>query len=603
MGPMASTPQNQLTPAVERARLQRSGTLHWIHWLVVALSGVLTVAAYGLAQAQVQDKVNARFQRESSQVVELVSDRLQHYEDGLWGGVGAIRASGDRVDQASWRAFAQTLRIERKYPGINGVGVILQVREEDRADYLERERRTRPTFRIHPPHDGPEFMPITYIEPEATNARAVGLDMAHEQNRYAAAKRARDTGSAQITGPIVLVQDAERTPGFLFYAPFYRGGPPSAPEARRARFAGMVYAPFVVKKLMEGVLAKQSRNVRVRIRDGSDTLYNELEGVERDFDPDPLFKRQVDLALYGRTWQFDVWASRSFRESAASTQPATILAGGIAIDLLLFLLFVGLTRANRRAVEFVDAVSAQLEREKEALEATSSQLRVTNRDLERFVYAASHDLRSPLRGVDNLCAWITEDLGESIDPEVKHQLALMRTRITRMDGLLDGLLEFSRLQEGGGELGLVSRDTVEAIVHLIEPPRGLDVVLEWGVEPFETLKGALELVFRNLIGNAVKHHDRATGQIVVRALDEGEVYTFEVSDDGPGIEPEFREQVFEMFETLRTRDEIEGSGMGLALVKKVIQERGGVVELHSNGPRGSRFRFTWPKLERGQEAA
>ena len=70
----------------------------------------------------------------------------------------------------------------------------------------------------------PNIGPITYIEPVSTNAKAVGLDMAHEANRYAAAKQARDSGVARITGPIVLVQDEQHTPGFLFYAPFYRGG-------------------------------------------------------------------------------------------------------------------------------------------------------------------------------------------------------------------------------------------------------------------------------------------------------------------------------------------------------------------------------------------
>lgn len=111
--------------------------------------------------------------------------------------------------------------------------------------------------------------------------------MAHEINRLTAAKKARDTGVAQITGPITLVQDAGKTPGFLFYAPFYQGGIYEEVAQRRKHFSGLVYAPFVVRKLMEGVLAKHKRHVGVRISDGQNVLYDELAASEENFDPEP----------------------------------------------------------------------------------------------------------------------------------------------------------------------------------------------------------------------------------------------------------------------------------------------------------------------------
>ncbi|MFT5175813.1 MAG: CHASE1-domain containing sensor protein [Gammaproteobacteria bacterium] len=173
------------------------------------------------------------------------------YEDALWGGVDAIAAAkgtNSEFNEHNWRAFSGTLQIGKKSPGISGIGVIHRVEPGELASYLAQQRRTRAQFRVHPAHRQNEYMPITFIEPMAPNLKAVGLDMAHANNRYTAAKKARDSGLAQVTGPIVLVQGSAKTPGFLFYAPFYHSGPSATIEQRRQRFAGMVYAPFCGQK-------------------------------------------------------------------------------------------------------------------------------------------------------------------------------------------------------------------------------------------------------------------------------------------------------------------------------------------------------------------
>ena len=210
-----STESNPVPLDLDREKLIEAGRLHWFHWLVIALSLVLTFGAWYFAQSQVDEKVEAQFQREAAQSVELISERMQKYEDALWGGVGAIQAQGGDINHTDWLTFSETLSLVVKYPGINGIGVIHSVQPEQLPGYLEEQRRLRPDYAIHPAHGESEYLPITYIEPVATNQKAVGLDMAHEANRYNAAKKARDTGTAQITGPITLVQDAQKTPGFV----------------------------------------------------------------------------------------------------------------------------------------------------------------------------------------------------------------------------------------------------------------------------------------------------------------------------------------------------------------------------------------------------
>ena len=341
---------------LELKALERASKLHWFHWLVVIFSLFLTLGAWTIAQTSIEEKAVLQFDREAQRAVELIQERMQKYEDGLWGGVAAIDALGGDISYPQWLTFSKSLHIDTKYPGINGIGVIYHVPTTSFGTFLHNQRKLRPDFKVHPEHHRPLYLPITYIEPIETNTQALGLDMAHETNRYQAAMKARDTGAARITGPIILVQDKAQTPGFLFYAPFYHGKKPQTLAEREARFAGMVYAPFVVKKLMEGTLHKEKRDVRISITDDGSMLYNEHSQEIFGFDPKPLFTKTLELDLYGRTWVFDIRSAKSFRAIAHNNQPLFILIGGILLDAMLLTLFILLANTNRRAYTLVRQV-------------------------------------------------------------------------------------------------------------------------------------------------------------------------------------------------------------------------------------------------------
>lgn len=330
--------------------------LHWLHWCVIVASLILTISAWTIAKKAVEEKAATVFEREASQVIELITERMRKYEDALWAGAAAIHSQSDHdINYLEWQRFARTLDVEAKYPGINGVGVIYYVQPKSLQAYLDSERQTRPDFRIHPKHNKNEYWPITYIEPVAINRQAVGLDIAHEVNRYTAAVKARDSGRAQITGPIVLVQDEAKTQGFLFYVPFYGSHDIESVENRQKHFTGLVYAPFIMNKLMEGTLRKEERHIGIKISDGDNTLYDEHTLNIVDYDPDPLFKRHVSLDFYGRPWEIDLRSSLDFRAATGSYQPLIILICGLLIDCLLTALFVSLTRANKKTSAALDA--------------------------------------------------------------------------------------------------------------------------------------------------------------------------------------------------------------------------------------------------------
>lgn len=351
-------------------------SLSWLHWLVVVLSLTLTLVAWQISSHMATDRARLQFDHQVEQLNEVLVDRMRIYEFALVSGVGAVHAQDGDIDWETWRAFSESLAMTERLPGINGIGIIRRVTPDNLATLLEQQREKRPDFRVHPPHQQDEHWPIVYVEPEASNRAAIGLDMAHEANRYQAARRAMLSGETQITGPIVLVQDQARTPGFLFYHPFYQTASVPPADQREAQFEGLVYAPFIMSKLMAGALANSNRLIHFRILDESETLYDELEPGQPNLDTTPMFRQSYSLELYGREWQFDVQTTELFESFNASKQPAVILGAGIVIDALIILVFYLLGNAKRRAEESVDQKTAELQESLDFIEQLTDNLPV-----------------------------------------------------------------------------------------------------------------------------------------------------------------------------------------------------------------------------------
>ncbi|HEX2879822.1 MAG TPA: ATP-binding protein [Polyangiaceae bacterium] len=225
----------------------------------------------------------------------------------------------------------------------------------------------------------------------------------------------------------------------------------------------------------------------------------------------------------------------------------------------------------------------------------SRDLARSNAELEQFVYAASHDLRAPLRAIHMLSEWIGNDLQDTVKPDVKDQLDLLRKRVSRMTVLLDDLLDYSRV--GRDQYPASKVNTGQLLVEVVEMlamPPAFTVEIAAGMPTLETPVAPLKQIFANLLTNAVTHHDRKAGRIEIAAHENGQHVEFSIADDGPGIPAKFQQRIFQMFQTLQPRDRVEGSGIGLALVKKSVESVGGTVNVTSEG-RGCTFRFTWPK--------
>jgi PAS domain S-box-containing protein len=249
-------------------------------------------------------------------------------------------------------------------------------------------------------------------------------------------------------------------------------------------------------------------------------------------------------------------------------------------------------------VKVLSAITDISERVKDSqkLAEHRDELERSNKELATFAYVASHDLKSPLRGIFQISHWIEEDLNNGETQAISGHMKMLRGRLKRMEHLLDDLLAYSRAGRLEGSVTQVEiGNLAKSIFEMQTPPEGFVLEVAEDLPTFSTLATPLEQVLRNLFSNAIKHHDRNQGQISLsyRVVNK-DYYEFSVIDDGPGIPPKYQERVYVMFQTLRPRDEIEGSGMGLALVKKIVETYGGKTSIVSDGIRGSCIRFTWP---------
>jgi PAS domain S-box-containing protein len=260
--------------------------------------------------------------------------------------------------------------------------------------------------------------------------------------------------------------------------------------------------------------------------------------------------------------------------------------------------------AHAEAIRRAEELEAALLTAQEARAAAERATAATNeayRELDQFAYVASHDLKAPLRGINNLAQWIQDDLGEELDGESAEHLRLLQGRVHRMEALIDGILAYSRAGRVRNAPEPVDTGAlVREVIELLAPPPEVEFDVCEQMPVLEAERVPLQQVFLNLLGNAVKYGraERDDVTVCLECRDLGDAFEFAVRDNGPGIDPEYHERIWGIFQTLAARDKVEGTGIGLSIVKKVIETRGGRVALESAPGRGATFRFTWPKTPR-----
>jgi signal transduction histidine kinase/HAMP domain-containing protein len=229
---------------------------------------------------------------------------------------------------------------------------------------------------------------------------------------------------------------------------------------------------------------------------------------------------------------------------------------------------------------------------------TVRDLRRSNKELQEFAHVAAHDLKAPLRAIGTLADWIASDYADKFDENGRGQMRMLKGRVSRLAELIDGILHYSEIGKvGNGPEPVNLNELISEILALLDPPEHIQVKVKGELPSIVAEKTRVGQVFRNLIDNAIKYLDKPEGRIEIGCTDDGDFWRFSVADNGPGIDKKYFQKIFQMFQTLTPRDERESTGIGLAIVKKIVELFGGGVWVESTIGEGSTFFFTLPKYE------
>ncbi|MFZ4798330.1 MAG: PAS domain S-box protein [Bacteroidia bacterium] len=258
----------------------------------------------------------------------------------------------------------------------------------------------------------------------------------------------------------------------------------------------------------------------------------------------------------------------------------------------------GVPVIENNKVKGLRGIFQDITQEKEAerqLKEYSEELEMKNKELDQFAYIVSHDLKAPLRGINNLSLWIEEDLGDLIEGEIKASFEMMRGRVKRMELLINGILEYSRAGRVKQEVETFElKPMLDELVEALSPAEKFKITIPNDLPKVTAERISFEQIFTNYISNGIKYNNNPEPTITVSYKINHGMYEFCVADNGDGIDKQFHDKVFVIFQTLQSRDTYESTGVGLAIVKKIVEDKGGKVWIESEKGQGAKFYFSWP---------
>lgn len=240
---------------------------------------------------------------------------------------------------------------------------------------------------------------------------------------------------------------------------------------------------------------------------------------------------------------------------------------------------------------FLDLYRQQKLAEKQAIE-----LRNVNKELNDFASIVSHDLKAPLRAIRSLANWLAVDYADKFDAEGKEQINLLVNRVKRMHDLINGVLQYSRVGRIKEKIEIVDlKEIIQEVIDMIAPPKHIRIHIEKSLPTIYFERTRITQVFQNLLSNAAKYMDKPQGIITIRYSEFDGSIKFSIADNGPGIAEKHFSKIFKIFQTLNPKDEIESTGIGLTLVKKIIEMYDGHIDIESEIGHGTTFHVTLPK--------
>jgi PAS domain S-box-containing protein len=348
------------------------------------------------------------------------------------------------------------------------------------------------------------------------------------------------------------------------------------------------------------IIAEAAPNAIVMANEeGNITLVNSQAERLFLYAPGEMVGQSVEILLpeMGRQQHFGYrkkyFGEPNIRLMAAPRDLAGVRKDGTELPIEVRLAPVNMNQKRFVLASIMDVTERR--RAEQLLRIQAKDLARSNQELDQFAYAVSHDLKSPLRGIGSLAAWLGEDYKDKLGAKGREKIELLMNRVKRMSDLIDGILQYSRVARTTDEKKKVDLSLlVKENIDLLSPPDHINIKILDDLPTITCERSRVEQIFVNLISNAVKHMDKPKGEVVIRCIQDNGYWKFAVQDNGPGIEKRHFKRIFRMFQTLISRDDAKSAGIGLSLVEKAVELSGGKVWVESRLGEGSTFFFTLP---------
>jgi PAS domain S-box-containing protein len=350
----------------------------------------------------------------------------------------------------------------------------------------------------------------------------------------------------------------------------------------------------IFENAVDAIITIDERGIMDRLNPAAERLfgYTEAEAVGKNVSmlmPSPhREKHDGYLAHYLQTGEKKIIGKG--REVEGLRKDGTVFP----MDLAVAEMHIG----NRRMFTGVVRDISERKHAEEQRRALLEEISSANEELTNFAYVVSHDLKAPLRAIGSLANWLSTDYADKFDEEGKEHMRLLVNRVHRMGNLIDGILQYSRVgRVKESPIAVNLNKVLFDVIDLLAPPENIKVEVQANLPSVVVEPTRIQQVFQNLVSNAIKYMDKPQGLVRVGCSDEGRFWRFSVADNGPGIEQRHFERIFQLFQTLAPRDKVESTGVGLALVKKIVEMYRGKISVESVVGEGTTFSFTLPKTE------
>lgn len=582
----------------------RANGLLLLAWLVLFAGFVLTGIFSYQVKVDTQLRERQRFDLYCREIQVKIETRLAKQKQMLLSGV-AMFESSENVTRDEWQRYVKRLSLSRDLDGVQALGFSLWIKPEQLKTHEESVRKEGfPNYYVKPEGKRDAYTAIIYIEPFLDrNLRAFGYDMYSESVRHAALSRSVDEDTVTLSGKVILLQETETDvqAGTLMYAPiFQKNKPLNTPQQRWDALFGWVYSPFRMTDLLRNIVLNaldvNDGNLQLSVYDGEEMTNEHLLYQSSSISSDklPVFSSKKQMQSFGTTWTLYFEQFDSFEKKFGNRQLWIVASTGTFISLLLFFLlrshFLLQKNATRIALELTKQV-----REKEA------KLASTNADLLQFTTVSAHHLQEPARRLVSFVQRLRHELRyiTAENEDVAISLHFIEQSALRQRALVRDIQRYLAATE--------PRATVKP-VFLTEI---LEKVLKYHADAIHKTQASVDYgtalpavlidrprlydIFNILLNNALTYQQPdCPPQIRIYCKQKGARIFCYVEDNGIGISAQYRERVFWVFERLQVNDNQESTGVGLAIVKRIVESCNGSVELLDTAGGGTTVVFDLP---------